>query len=161
LIDELTGLYNRRGFLALADNHLKLSERTRSPVVVVFVDLDGMKRINDELGHAEGDRALIETAELLKRCLRQSDIVGRLGGDEFVLLLTTVDGNTQKVLRRRLYEQLDEVNARTDRRYKLSFSVGVVTADPWIPLTVEQLLIRADSLMYQEKQRKKSLPPDA
>lgn len=157
LIDELTGLYNRRGFLAVAGEHLKLSERTRSPMAVVFIDLDGMKQINDELGHAEGDRALIETAELLKRCVRRSDVLGRLGGDEFVLLQTAADGASEAALRRRLRRQLDAANAQAGRRFKLSLSVGVVTADPQISLTVEQLLMRADLLMYQEKQQKRQL----
>ena len=82
LLDELTRLYNRRGFLVLAGNHFKLAERTRQPFALVFIDLDGMKQINDTLGHIEGDRALVEAAELLSSCVRQSDIVARFGGDE-------------------------------------------------------------------------------
>lgn len=157
LIDALTGLYNRRGFNTLIDNHLKLAERTRTPFALVFLDLDGMKRINDELGHAQGDRALVETASLLRGLVRQSDVLARLGGDEFVLLLAALDGNADATIRRRLNERLDLVNAQSGRQYQLSISIGVVIANPATPLDRDELLARADELMYQEKQRKRQL----
>jgi len=156
LVDVLTGLYNRRGFLTLAGNHVKLTERTRSPFALVFVDLDGMKQINDSLGHAEGDRALIETAGLLKGCMRQTDILARLGGDEFVLLLAAAGEHTEEVIRKRLQEQLDVLNAEPGRLYTLSLSVGIVIASPQHPLTLEELLVQADALMYQHKQVRKN-----
>jgi len=156
LIDELTQLYNRRGFLTLAGNHLKLAERMHSVFSLVFIDLDGMKRINDSLGHLAGDRALVETADLLGKCVRQSDIVARLGGDEFVLLLTTVTDDTEAVIRRRLQEQLDSLNGQPDRPYLLRFSVGIVTATASESVTLEALLKEADSLMYRQKQDRKA-----
>jgi two-component system cell cycle response regulator len=157
LMDELTKLYNRRGFMALARSHLKLAERTRAQFALVFVDLDQMKQINDTLGHLEGDRALVETAALLSESVRQSDIVARLGGDEFVLLLTTAEKGSEEGIRRRLQEQLDACNSQPGRRYSLSFSVGVVTAgfDRWP--TLEDLLAEADALMYRQKQKQKGL----
>jgi diguanylate cyclase (GGDEF)-like protein len=157
LMDELTKLYNRRGFMALAESHIKSAERTRAALALVFIDLDGMKDINDRLGHPEGDRALIEAAGLLRRSIRRSDILGRFGGDEFVLLLTTAERDSERTLRCRLQEQLDFCNAQPDRRYSLSFSVGVVTAgfDRW--LTLEELVAEADALMYRQKQKKKAL----
>jgi diguanylate cyclase (GGDEF)-like protein len=155
LIDELTNLYNRRGFLTLAGNHLKLAERMHSTFSLVFIDLDGMKQINDSFGHLAGDRALVETADLLGRCVRQSDIVARLGGDEFVLLLTTVTDDTEAAIRRRLQEQLDYLNTQSDRQYALSFSVGIVTTVADDSVTLEALLKEADSLMYRQKQDRK------
>jgi two-component system, cell cycle response regulator len=155
LIDELTGLYNRRGFLTLAGNHVKLVERTRTPFALVFVDLDGMKQINDSLGHSAGDRALIETASLLQKCIRQSDVVARLGGDEFVLLLTAANDTTERVVRARLQQQLNACNAQPDRAYKLSFSIGIVLETAQQLATLEQLMARADALMYEQKQAKK------
>jgi len=155
LIDELTQLYNRRGFLTLAGNHLKLAERMQSIFSLVFIDLDGMKKINDSFGHLAGDRALIETAELLGKCVRQSDIVARLGGDEFVLLLTTVGDDTDSLIRRRLQEQLDSLNAQPGRQYTLCFSIGIVTTIANGSVTLETLLTEADSLMYRQKQDRK------
>jgi diguanylate cyclase (GGDEF)-like protein len=153
LLDELTRLYNRRGFMVLAGNHFKLVERTRQPFALVFIDLDNMKHINDTLGHIEGDRALVEVAELLSSCVRQSDIVARFGGDEFVLLLTSTTENT---IRQRLREQLEACNARVGRSYRLSFSVGVVTGGGDKCLTLDELLIEADGLMYRQKAKKKA-----
>jgi two-component system cell cycle response regulator len=153
LLDELTKLYNRRGFLGLAANHFKLAERTRQPFALVFIDLDGMKQINDTLGHIEGDRALVEAAELLSSCVRQSDIVARFGGDEFVLLLTST---TEHTIRRRLHQQLDACNDRAGRRYRLSFSIGVVVGGGDKCLTLEELLAEADGLMYRHKAKKKA-----
>src|SRR5260370_41013960 len=86
LVDELTGLYTRRGFLAVTEQYLDSFQRGDNGLVVLYADLDGLKGINDSLGHLEGDRALVRTAEILKEAFRSSDIIARLGGDEFVLL---------------------------------------------------------------------------
>jgi diguanylate cyclase (GGDEF)-like protein len=157
LTDELTKLHNRRGFMALAGSHIKSAEHTQRPFALVFIDLDGMKHINDTLGHVEGDRALVETAGLLSRCVRQSDIVARFGGDEFVLLLTTAEKDCEISIRQRLQQQLDASNALPGRRYGLSFSVGVVKAEPDRWLALEDLVAEADALMYRQKQGKKCL----
>ena len=157
LIDELTKLYNRKGFMALAGSHIKSAERTQTSFSLVFIDLDGMKHINDTLGHLEGDRALVEAAGLLSRSTRQSDILARFGGDEFVLLVTTAEDNSADTIRQRLQEQLDACNAQPGRRYRLSFSTGVVTAGVDRRLTLEDLVAEADALMYRQKQKKKGL----
>jgi len=157
LMDELTRLYNRRGFMALAGTHIKSAERTQTSFSVVFIDLDGMKHINDTLGHLEGDRALVEAASLLSRSTRQSDILARFGGDEFVLLITTTEKNAADSIRRRLQEQLDACNAQPGRRYRLSFSTGVVTAGVDRSVSLEELMAEADALMYRQKQQKKGL----
>lgn|GEM_PF-2182924 len=149
LVDELTGLYNRRGFLTLATQQLKLCDRTLRPALVVFVDLDGMKRINDELGHEFGDQALIETANLLRTCMRNSDVIARLGGDEFVAL--AIDAPFDTAIEQRLYEALEKSNGRTDRAFELSFSVGIAPYDPSSAEMIEEVLARADALMYEKK----------
>jgi two-component system, cell cycle response regulator len=157
LTDELTKLHNRRGFMALAGSHIKAAEHTHRPFALVFIDLDGMKHVNDTLGHVEGDRALVEAANLLSKCVRQSDIVARFGGDEFVLLLTTAEKDWENSIRHRLQQQIDVSNAQPGRRYRLSFSVGVVTADPGRWLTLEDMVAEADAMMYRQKQQKKAL----
>lgn len=155
LVDELTGLYNRRGFLTLATQQLKLCDRSRRPAMVVFVDLDGMKRINDELGHEFGDQALIETASVLRQCFRYSDVVARLGGDEFVVLAVEADPPTGELVVVRLYEKLAEMNRKPDRPFTLQFSVGVAPYDPEKSEMVEEVLARADNLMYESKRQRK------
>jgi diguanylate cyclase (GGDEF)-like protein len=155
LVDELTGLYNRRGFLTLATQQLKLCDRSRRSAMVVFVDLDGMKRINDELGHEFGDLALIETASVLRQCFRYSDVVARLGGDEFVVLAVEADPPTGELVTERLYEKLAEMNQKPDRAFQLQFSVGVAPYDPEKSEMVEEVLARADNLMYESKRLRK------
>lgn len=155
LVDELTGLYNRRGFLTLATQQLKLCDRSRRSAMVVFVDLDGMKRINDELGHEFGDQALIETASVLRQCFRYSDVVARLGGDEFVVLAVEADPPTGELVTERLYEKLAEMNRKPDRAFQLQFSVGVAPYDAEKSEMVEEVLARADALMYESKRLRK------
>jgi diguanylate cyclase (GGDEF)-like protein len=151
LVDELTGLYNRRGFLTLATQQLKLCDRTLRPALVVFVDLDGMKRINDELGHEFGDQALIETANILRHCFRNSDVIARLGGDEFVALAIDASSDTSITIERRLGEALGKNNAKPHRSFNLQFSIGIAPYDPARAEMIEEVLTRADSLMYEQK----------
>ena len=157
LVDELTGLYNRRGFLTLATQQLKLCDRTMRPAVVVFVDLDGMKRINDDFGHDVGDQALIETANILRQCFRYSDVVARLGGDEFVTLAIDADFELSGSIQQRLYDKLAELNARVGRTFELQFSIGMAPYDPASAEMIEEVLARADSLMYEQKRARKAI----
>ncbi|MCZ6680830.1 MAG: diguanylate cyclase [Candidatus Poribacteria bacterium] len=154
LVDELTSIYNRRGFLTLAEQQLKSANRTKQEMLLIFVDLDGMKWINDTLGHHEGDRALIETAGLLKTTFRESDIIARIGGDEFVVLAIEVHQEGAETLKTRLQTSLAIRNAKRNRRYELSLSLGIVRYDPQFPCPIEELLDRADTLMYEQKQGK-------
>ncbi len=156
LVDELTGLYNRRGFLTLATQQLKLCDRSMRPALVVFVDLDGMKRINDELGHEYGDQALVEVASVLRQSFRYSDVIGRLGGDEFVVLAVEAEPLSGSAIVQRLQEKAAEVNAKPDRRFQLAFSVGVTSYNPREPEMVEEVLARADSLMYEQKRARRA-----
>ncbi len=155
LTDDLTGLYNRKGFLALAEHREKLANRNREPFSVAFVDLDGLKQINDTFGHLEGDRALKDTANLLRDCFRESDIIARLGGDEFAVFIAEAD---QANIAQRIRAKLAELNLAPGRRYALSFSMGIVASDLSQDTDMEILLKRADSLMYQEKRKARSGP---
>jgi diguanylate cyclase (GGDEF)-like protein/PAS domain S-box-containing protein len=154
VIDELTGLMNRRGFLTVAQQTLNLAQRLEGPLLLVFADLDGMKTINDTLGHCEGDHALIDTAEILRKTYRDSDVIARLGGDEFAALAMGKSIEDAAVLARRLQNQIDAHNARGHRPYRLSVSVGVISYDAKTRQPVEDLLARADEAMYANKRRK-------
>ncbi len=154
LIDDLTGLSNRRGFLSMGGHYLKLAYQTGQPVMLAFVDLDGLKRINDTFGHQEGNHAIVDASNVLKDCFRQSDILGRLGGDEFAALITNATNNSAETISGRIQQKVAALNAGTGRRYHLSFSIGVVTTDVAQPVELEQLLSQADALMYEEKRSK-------
>ncbi|MDP2815348.1 MAG: PAS domain S-box protein, partial [Rectinemataceae bacterium] len=123
ITDQLTGLHNRRGFLSLAEQQLKLAERNKSGMVLFFADLDGLKWINDTLGHEEGDKALIEAATVLKETFRASDIIARLGGDEYSVLTADITEENSEAFAARLQSLIDTQNKQENRRYRLSISV--------------------------------------
>jgi diguanylate cyclase (GGDEF)-like protein/PAS domain S-box-containing protein len=154
LRDGLTGLYNRRGFLELSAQVVRVAEREHHRLALLFIDLDGLKRINDELGHGHGDRAIAEAADLLRSSCRATDIVARLGGDEFVLLASNVEGESLEILRRRLERALAQANEQPNRDYVLSFSLGLASFDPLAPVPLESLLVEADARMYEAKGRR-------
>jgi two-component system cell cycle response regulator len=153
LIDELTGLYNRRRFFVLAEQYLKLSARTKKKLLLLFIDMDNLKWINDHHGHNQGDQALIDLANILKKTFRESDIIARIGGDEFVVLSESTDKNGEIVLTR-LYENIKDHNAKRSRCYALSISVGTTQFDPKNPVSIDELLSKADALMYAQKRKK-------
>ena len=159
LVDELTGLYNRRGFLAVTEQYLESFQRSDNGLVVLYADLDGLKGINDSLGHLEGDRALMRTAEILKEAFRSSDIIARLGGDEFVLLASVGADESAESLTERLQQKIDLANAQRNRPYDLSISIGIAHYDPDEACTIEELMGRADRVMYEEKRKKRTLQP--
>ena len=150
-IDELTGLNNRRGFLALAKQQLRMADRSGQQLLVFFADLDGLKQINDTWGHDEGDHALMDAADLVAQTFRDSDVVGRLGGDEFVVLMADCPADEAQALITRLERNLDALHEKKGRRFRLSISVGVATYDPADPCSIDDLLRRADCAMYEEK----------
>jgi diguanylate cyclase (GGDEF)-like protein len=153
-IDELTGLLNRRGFFELASERLRAMQARSQRAVLVFADLDGLKRINDELGHAFGDRALVETAHILRTTLRDGKLMARLGGDELVEL-ACVDGAFHgDALRAHLEAGVANANARPDRPFTLAMSLGVSsTVDG--ERSADELIHGADGLMYQYKQARR------
>lgn len=150
LLDELTGLFNRRGFMALAWHQLKVATRRKRPITVLFVDIDGMKKINDTQGHHHGDAALLAVADILRGGFRESDIVARVGGDEFCALLVD-DLGTDPLTR--VHSCLDTLNS-TDAAHPLSVSMGVARYDADHPCSVEELIERADEDMYRAKRAK-------
>jgi diguanylate cyclase (GGDEF)-like protein/PAS domain S-box-containing protein len=154
-LDELTGLYNRRGFLHFARAQFDAAALARRPMLLIFVDLDELKEINDRLGHAAGDQALVDTGTVLKSTFRERDIVARLGGDEFVVLVTDSSAVREADLLARLAGRLDALNARGGREFQLAFSIGVAPFDPGSPDPLEELLSEADSRMYLDKRRRK------
>jgi diguanylate cyclase (GGDEF)-like protein len=153
LVDELTSLYNRRRFFVLAEQSLKLSVRTKKRLLLLFIDMDNLKWINDHHGHNEGDQALIDLANILKKTFRESDIIARIGGDEFVVLSESTDENGL-ILLTRLYENIKDHNAKRSRSYSLSISVGATQFDPKCPISIDELLSKADALMYVQKRKK-------
>jgi len=152
LVDELTGLYNRRGFMFLAQQQLKLANRNKTGMLLLFADFNNLKWINDTLGHYKGDLALIETANILKETFREPDIIARIGGDEFGVLAIEGRRDSAEMLISRLQENLDTHNARGKCSYELSLSMGIARYDPECPCSIDELLGRADSLMYEQKQ---------
>lgn len=156
LADELTGLYNRRGFLAFSKQHLNSLHRSNKGVVVVYADLDGLKVINDSFGHKEGDRALAKTAELMKETFRSSDILARLGGDEFTALAAVEPEGGVERLVSRLQQRFEDYNALKVVPYKLSISIGVVLRDDDGTQSMEDLMALADLAMYENKRSKQS-----
>ena len=150
LVDDLTGVSNRRGFFVLGEQALRDAERSGTALTVVYGDLDGMKAINDHLGHEHGDHALRDVAELLRATVRDADIVARLGGDEFVVLGRSTPAEATELCRR-LHANLDAFNAGEDRPYKLKLSLGTASFEPRRFRTLEELVGEADQQMYEDK----------
>ena len=155
LRDDLTGLHNRRGFMALATRYLKWARDAGQKLVMFFADVDGLKSINDRFGHGEGDRAIVRAAACMRETFRQSDVVARLSGDEFVALVIEGPGRNAEAICRRLQSELAQ-RARADSRYSLSLSVGVAYFDPGEPVALHDLLRRADIALYRKKRGKRS-----
>jgi diguanylate cyclase (GGDEF)-like protein/PAS domain S-box-containing protein len=156
IIDELTGLHNRRAFMAIGEHEIRSGDRTGHPLAVVFADLDGMKRINDSFGHAEGDLALRDTADILRRTFRASDVVARLGGDEFCSLLPNCPPDQATVVLGRIEEAIQL--HRGSRPFDLSLSLGVAFHEAGVQESFEDLIRRADAAMYREKAGRSSGP---
>ncbi|NJL70479.1 MAG: GGDEF domain-containing protein [Candidatus Competibacteraceae bacterium] len=153
LVDDLTGLLNRRGFVSLGEHALCLAEREKRGLIVVFIDLDAMKQINDLHGHKEGDNALKAIAEVLRKTFRKSDIVARIGGDEFAVVAHGKNAEDKPQIKRRLFENLERAIKESNNSYTLSISVGF--ADYRERCSLDDLLALADGEMYEEKLGKK------
>ena len=151
LTDELTGLHNRRGFLVLGVQGLTRAHREKRKSLLFFIDLDGMKRINDDHGHNVGDQAIIDTGALLRQTLRASDVVARFGGDEFVAFADG-DESAAAAFQERLQRRVQSHNEHAGRPYQLSLSVGVEVL-PIGALDLERALAAADQRMYDMKRR--------
>jgi len=157
LTDELTGLYNRRGFTLLAEQEMKLARRQKRSMLLFFGDVDDLKVINDTHGHVQGDLALKEVSAILKETFREADILARIGGDEFVVLAVDASMENADVLTNRIQSFLERGNRQGDWPYQLSLSLGIANYDPEAPCTLSELIAQADDLMYQQKQEKKGI----
>jgi len=153
-IDELTGVHNRRGFFTLAERELAVADRTGRSMLLFFVDLDDMKGINDALGHKDGDRALVQAAAILKASFRKTDVIARIGGDEFAILALETAEDSGEVMVGKLQQAVDRRNAGESDTFQLSLSMGDAQYDPASPCTIDELLARADKLMYEEKRKR-------
>ncbi|MEH2283010.1 MAG: diguanylate cyclase [Nostoc sp.] len=156
ITDELTGLYNRRGFFWLANQQFKIAQRTQIFCCLLFVDIDGLKQINDSLGHEIGDRMIVDTAQLLKQTFRDSDIVARLGGDEFVIFVPIWPKNTDEFYPR-LQANINRFNQEHNYLYQISISVGMTQSALNENVSLETLIQEADRLMFEQKRLKRLL----
>ncbi len=153
--DEVTNISNRRGFKLLAEHSLSVCTRQKIPASLIYIDLDKFKYINDKFGHAEGDHALVAFAHLMRTSCRESDVFARLSGDEFVMLLI----NTPKVhageVMTRFEKTVSLYNQEAHRGYDIGFSYGIVEFTPTHPHTLNELMAKADTLMYDLKRSRK------
>jgi diguanylate cyclase (GGDEF)-like protein len=149
--DDLTKLYNRRGLLALGNEHLKLVRRKHMESMMLFADLDGLKKINDTYGHGEGDKAIMAAAKILKGTFRESDIVARTGGDEFVVFAFDIGMRDEATVVKHLQENMERYNSVRPHPYKVMLSVGCIAVDPESGDTLEKILEDADKEMYLHK----------
>jgi two-component system cell cycle response regulator len=156
ITDELTGLYNRRGFLMLAKKQLELAARMNKTMWLIYMDVDNMKWINDNLGHHEGDNALRNTANILQQTFRESDILARIGGDEFAVIAFEDSKTGADGMISRITTDLASFNAEKERPYQLSVSIGGVPCDARPDCDISMLLTRADKVMYEQKIARKS-----
>ena len=155
LIDDLTSLYNRRGFKDLGEQYLKLARRTSRGVSLVYLDIDRFKTINDTLGHHVGDRALRCVADTLRATFRRSDIIARMGGDEFAVLAMEASSEDVAMLVGRLRDELSELNQNTKEQFQLSLSIGTTRYVGEDVMSLDDLLAKADAAMYAEKRDKR------
>lgn len=156
-MDELTKISNRRGFTILAQHALNMSRRKNFEVSLVFLDLNKFKKINDQYGHAEGDRALINFTDLIIKTFRESDIYARLGGDEFVVLLTDTPLETVESILSRFDQEISQYNKTSLRGYNIQYSSGIAIYDPDKHQSIDDLLAEADTMMYRQKQSASSV----
>ena len=149
--------YNRRGFYAIAQQQLKVANRAKGEVALLFADMDRFKSINDQWGHHKGDEALVAMSNILKQTFRESDLIARISGDEFALLLIDTPQKNLSVVFNRLQKNIDAFNNHSGETFSLSLSVGMAVYFHDKPCSIDELLRQADSHMYEQKQRKKTV----
>ena len=154
LVDELTGLYNRRGFITLAERQLVLARRKHDSLLLIAADVDDLKGINDRFGHSVGDQALVGAATVLRQTYREADIIARLGGDEFTVFPLEASSASAPMLLERLHTNLRKWNERHQREFYLSMSTGTALLEGELSKDVKQLLAEADGQLYQQKRQR-------
>ena len=154
LSDELTGLYNRRGFFALGEQAMRVARRRSNGLGVISVDIDGLKAVNDRFGHEQGDETLRAVADIIRASIRESDVAGRVGGDEFIVLAE--DGPTMTgELVARLQRRAERYDGKTGRPVRLSLSIGAVDWEAGEQVTLQELIERASQRMHDVKRTKR------
>ena len=153
--DVLTGCYARGYGLSLFERQMKSAQRHKTSILLLYIDLDRLKDINDTFGHKEGDKVLKEAAKFFKSTLREVDIICRMGGDEFLLIFPDSSLNDVPLIKERITNKLKELNENLNKPYKISFSIGLSCYNPSNPLSIEELIKIADEKMYEEKKKKK------
>lgn len=153
--DTLTSCYSRGYGLSLLEQQIKTAKRRKTTVLLIYLDIDDFKHINDTFGHKEGDEVLKEAAKLFQSTLRKMDIICRIGGDEFLLIFLENSLNDASFIRGRLNKSLEKLNQKLAKPYKIDFSIGLSIYDPSNPLSIEELIKIADVNMYKEKKKKK------
>jgi len=154
LTDDLTSLYNRRGFLLVAADHMKLADRNKKPMFLLFIDIDNLKTINDTYGHHMGDEALQILADMMRHTFRRSDVKGRMGGDEFAVFPIGSTRRGVDIVLRRLDKNIKAFNKDMTNPFELTVSMGISCYNPKHPCSMDDLLVRADKMMYEEKRLK-------
>ncbi|RPI24431.1 MAG: diguanylate cyclase [Chloroflexota bacterium] len=154
LVDDLTCVNNRRGFFLLATQSIHMVQRMNLSAVLIYADMDNLKRVNDTLGHAVGDQAVIDIADILKGTIRSSDVLGRLGGDEFVVLVIESQEKSGEMLLARILQKIKAFNMQGIRPYQLAVSFGMARCEPGNFISLDALINEADRAMYSQKQAK-------
>ncbi len=153
--DALTGCCNRGYGMGLLEQQIKTSNRKKTPILLLYLDVDDFKYINDTFGHKEGDEVLKEAVQFFKSTLREVDIICRIGGDEFLLIFPDSSLNDVLLIKERINKRLKELNENLNKPYKIDFSIGISYYDPANPLSIDELIRIADENMYEEKKSKK------
>ncbi|MCD6595106.1 GGDEF domain-containing response regulator [bacterium] len=160
VVDELTGLYNRRGFLTLAQQQMEFADRNLREMLLFFIDFDGLKKINDNFGHNVGDIALMETANILKESFSRSDIISRIGGDEFAVLALEARTKSIEILIDRLQRNIEVYNKSLNYSFRISVSIGYSRYGPKKHYSIDELFAQADEMMYNCKNKKYKNPKE-
>ena len=155
--DQLTGLLNRRGFFALAEQQARLAHRQEKDFVLLYADMDGFKALNDEHGHATGDRALELVGKLLRRAVRECDLVARMGGDEFTIMAVDANHVAARLIERRIEQRIEELNRSGELAAPIALTIGYARVRHTDTAPLAELLARADALLYSRKRRRKAV----
>ena len=150
IVDELTGLYNRRGLHTLGNQQVELAKRHNDDIFIFYLDLDGMKEINDTLGHDYGDKALLTSSKIMHRTFRTTDILSRIGGDEFVVVAVKAQYEFIPIIIQRIKDYIKEENDNL-KDYQISMSIGVSKVDLEHDAPLDDAIKNADKEMYRVK----------
>ena len=154
--DPLCNIYNRNGFIRAADTLFNRCLETGEKLLISFIDMDGLKLINDNYGHKEGDFALQRLASIITDCCKNGRICARFGGDEFIIIGAGAVDEDIAALESTFRKQLESVNNVIGKPYEIEASIGTIVTGVDDEITLFNLITKADSLMYERKKRKKT-----